>query len=55
MNEETKSPDKKVIKLTQEQYLELERAMQWREDLPKYDQSNKTVNMAEILGGLTSI
>ncbi len=55
MDEETKSKDQKVIKLTQEQYLAIERALQWPEDLQKYDQSNKTTNLAEILGNLTSI
>lgn len=55
MNEETKSPDKKTIKLTEQQYAELERAMQWPEDLAAYDQSNRKINLSELLGSMTVV
>lgn len=55
MDEETQSPDRRTIPLTREQYLELERALQWPEDLPAYDRLNKPTNLAEVLGGFTTI
>lgn len=55
MNEETPSKDSKKIQLTQEQYNELERAMQWPEDLPQWDKNNTPTNFSKILGNLTSI
>lgn len=55
MNEETNSKDQRVIPLTSDEYLALERAMQWPEDLAAYDRSNKPTNMAEVLGNLTTI
>ena len=55
MNEKTNSKDQRVIPLTREEYLALERAMQWPEDLAAYDRSNKPTNMAEVLGNLTTI
>jgi hypothetical protein len=57
MNEETKSPDARAIPLTERQYLELERAMQWPEDLPKWDRDHDTTptNLADILGNMTTI
>lgn len=55
MTEETNSPDARVIPLTREQYLELERALQWPEDLPAYDRSNTPTNFADVLGGLATI
>ena len=54
MDEETPTP-KKIIQLTQEEWKALHRMLQWPEDLATYDQSNKPINMAEILGGLTSL
>jgi len=33
----------KVIELTEKEYLELERAMQWPEDLPAYDRLNTPI------------
>ena len=48
MDEETKSKDAMVIKLTREQYLELERSMQWPEDLAAYDKLNKPTNLSEL-------
>ena len=55
--EETKTKDRRVIKLTREEYLALERAMQWPEDLPAWDRAHDTTptNMAEILGNMTTI
>lgn len=38
----------KVIKLTAADYAELERKMQWPEDLPKYDKLNKPTSLTEI-------
>ncbi len=57
MTQETKSPDRRTIPLTREQYLELERAMQWPEDLPKWDRDHDTTptNLADILGNMTTI
>lgn len=36
------------IQLTEEEYAELERAMQWPEDLAKYDKINSPTNLSEI-------
>ncbi len=55
MNEETQSKDAKTIKLTEQEYKELKRLLQWPEDLAKYDKDNKPVNMANILGNYTVI
>jgi hypothetical protein len=55
MNEENNSKDQRVIPLTREEYLDLERAMQWPEDLAAYDRSNKPTNFADVLGNLTTI
>lgn len=55
MNEETKSKDAKQIQLTQEQYNELERAMQWPEDLAQWDKNNTPTNFSKIFGNLTTI
>ena len=57
MNEETESKDRRTIPLTLEQYLELERAMQWPEDLPAWDRLHDSTptNMAAILGGMTTL
>lgn len=38
----------KDIKLTPEEYSALERAMQWPEDLAKYDRIAKPTNLMEI-------
>ena len=55
MNEETQSKDARTIKLTEQEYKELKRLLQWPEDLPKYDKDNKPINMANILGIYTVI
>lgn len=55
MDEETQSKDARTIKLTEQEYKELKRLLQWPEDLAKYDSDNKPVNMANILGGYTVI
>lgn len=55
MDEETKSKDLRTIKLTEQEYKELKRLLQWPEDLPQYDKDSKPVNMANILGNLTVI
>ena len=36
------------IQLTDEQYAELERALQWPEDLEKYDSVAKPTNLTEL-------
>ena len=48
MNEETKTQDSLIIKLTPQQYNELERAMQWPEDLAKWDSINKPTKLNEL-------
>lgn len=48
MNEETKSKDKRVIPLSPEEYAELERALQWPEDLERWDRNAKPTNLVEI-------
>ena len=53
MNEETPTKDSRVIKLTPEQYNELERAMQWPEDLPQWDKNNKPINFGLLLKEFT--
>ena len=55
MNEETQSKDARTIKLTEQEYKELKRLLQWPEDLSQYDKDNEPVNMAKILGNLTVI
>lgn len=55
MNEETHTPDKKVIELTQVEYSALARALQWPEDLPRWDKDNTPTNMREILGIFATI
>lgn len=41
-------PKEKEIPLTPEQYKELERAMQWPEDLAQWDKTNTPTNLKEI-------
>ena len=41
MDDETKTKDYRVIPLSQEEYRELERAMQWPEDLKRWDRIDK--------------
>lgn len=41
-------PEDVDIQLTEEEYTELERAMQWPEDLAKYDKLNMPTNLSEI-------
>lgn len=53
MDEETKSPDAKVIQLTEQEYQALHRMLQWPEDLAKYDEDRKPTNMAMYLGNQT--
>jgi hypothetical protein len=48
MDEETKTPDARVIQLTPEQAEELTRAMQWPEDLELFDRIAKPTNLTEI-------
>ena len=48
MDEETKSKDSRVIKLTPEQYNDLERALQWPEDLEWWDRINKPTRLTEL-------
>lgn len=48
MDEETKTPDAQVIQLTPEQAEELTRAMQWPEDLERFDRIAKPTNLTEI-------
>jgi hypothetical protein len=55
MDEETQSKDARTIKLTEKEYVELKRLLQWPEDLAQYDKDNQPVNMASILGNLTVI
>ena len=55
MEEETKSKDVRQIQLTKDQYRELERAMQWPEDLPQWDKNNTPTNFGKLLGNLTTI
>ncbi len=37
-----------VARLTGEEYKQLEREMQWPEDLPEYDRLNKPINGYEV-------
>jgi hypothetical protein len=37
-----------VVELSEEDYAELERAMQWPEDLAAYDRLNRVINGAEL-------
>jgi hypothetical protein len=47
-DEETKTPDARVIQLAPEQAEELTRAMQWPEDLERFDHIAKPTNLTEI-------
>jgi hypothetical protein len=38
----------KEIPLTEKEYLDIERAMQWPEDLEAYDKSNRVINGSEL-------
>ena len=42
----------RVIELPLDEYLALERAMQWPEDLAFYDRLNRPINGAEIGAGI---
>lgn len=55
MNDETQTPDQKVIELTKAEYSALARALQWPEDLPQWDKDNTPTNMREILGTFATI
>jgi DNA-binding PadR family transcriptional regulator len=48
MHEETKTPDRRVIELTPDEREALERAMQWPEDLERFDRIAKPTNLTEI-------
>ncbi len=48
MYEETESPDQAVIALTPEEYNDLERAMQWPEDLARWDRTNTPTPVTEM-------
>ena len=50
MNEETPI-QYKIIKLTDEEYKALERALQWPEDLPAYDRLNTPIK-ADLFGNI---
>ena len=47
-DQETQSPDARVIQLTPEQAEELTRAMQWPEDLEQVDRIAKPTHLTEI-------
>ena len=55
MNEETKSKNQREIKLTEQDYQFLARAMQWPEDLVQWDKDHDTTptNKAVLLGAWT--
>jgi hypothetical protein len=55
MNEETQSKNQRQIKLTEQDYQSLARAMQWPEDLAQWDKDHDTTptNMAVLLGAWT--
>ena len=55
MNEETQCKDARTVELTIDEYLELERALQWPEDLAKWDRTHSPTNMAELLGNFAKI
>jgi hypothetical protein len=48
MDEETPTPDARVIELTAAEAEELARAMQWPEDLARFDRIAKPTNLTEI-------
>jgi hypothetical protein len=48
MEEETKSKDFKTIKLTAEEYRQLEKSMQWPEDLAAWEKTDKPTNLSEL-------
>lgn len=53
MIDETFSIDAQVIPLTESEYQQLERALQWPEDLAAWDRLNTPINFADLLGSLT--
>jgi hypothetical protein len=52
MNEETKSKNQREVKLTEQDYQSLARAMQWPDNLTQWDKDHDTTptNMAVLLG-----
>ena len=40
--------EQSIVELTDEEYLALERAMQWPEDLAKWDRLNRVINGCEM-------
>lgn len=55
MIDETPSQDAQVIPLTESEYLQLERALQWPEDLPAWDRLNTPTNFADLFGSMTRL
>jgi len=55
MNEETKSKNQREVKLTEQDYQSIARAMQWPEDLAQWDKDHDITptNMAVLLGAWT--
>lgn len=49
MIEETKDNSHRDIHLTDEEYADLKRALQWPEDLPHYDRVAKPTNLSELI------
>ena len=52
MTDETPTPDRRIIELTDAEYQALERAMQWPEDLPKYDRLNQPLRIDMMTGNV---
>lgn len=48
MIEETKRKTHRDIPLTDKEYADLKRALQWPEDLPHYDKVAKPTNLSEL-------
>ena len=48
MDEETQTPDARINQLTPEQAEALTRALQWPEDLERFDRIAKPTNLTEI-------
>ena len=40
--------EQSIVELTDEEYLALERSMQWPEDLAKWDRLNRVINGCEM-------
>jgi hypothetical protein len=46
--EEDETEYEVILKFTKQEYMEIERMMQWPEDLAEYDRTNKPTNLTEI-------